>query len=103
MACFKCVNSCPTNGLGINKEVSCIRFEVKPGLRKDVEKCNECNICNEVCPMGAIVSSADDCSFCIICKGRPGCMLPLADRISFFNSINSIGRFIVSRIHFLTI
>ena len=93
MKCFACIHACPTNAIEINKGVSCVRLEGSTPLRVDEEKCNQCNECNEVCPMGNIALSAEGCSFCIICKNSPNCILHGEARASFLNCISSIVRY----------
>lgn len=94
MECFACIKACPNDALKRDKSVSCVRLERGTPLRVDDEKCNKCNQCNEICPMGNIVLSAEGCSFCIICKGCPNCVLLCEARASFLNSIASIARFV---------
>lgn len=93
MECFACVRVCPTGALEIDAAVSCVRLGARPALRMDAEKCNQCNQCNEVCPMGNIALSAEGCSFCIICKGCPSCILPDSGRDSFLNFFYYMARF----------
>ncbi|WP_157834127.1 4Fe-4S dicluster domain-containing protein [Candidatus Methanoperedens nitratireducens] len=101
MKCVRCINICPSNCLDIDNGMSCVRFEGRSALKMDKEKCTECNMCMEVCPIGDLALSVYDCSNCIVCKNRPGCIdTPSTDRASFLNSINSITHFIVSKIYF---
>ena len=95
MKCFACIHACPTNAIEINKSVSCVRLEGSTPLRVDEEKCNQCNECNEVCPMGDIALSMEGCSFCIICKSSPSCILPGDARASFLNLPASIARYVM--------
>lgn len=94
MECFKCIQVCPTSAIGMDKSVSCARLVGRPALMVDEEKCKKCNQCNEICPMGNIALSAEGCSFCIICKSRPSCILPHSGRAYFPIFIASIARFI---------
>lgn len=95
MACFECIKICPTNALEIDEEASCARLLGSPALRINEEKCNECNLCMKVCPMGNINLSGDGCSFCIICRGDPNCILSCSGRNSFLNFNKSTARFMV--------
>lgn len=101
MECFKCIDICPSDCLEIDKQVSCVRLEDKSALKMDKEKCTDCNMCIEVCPLGDITLETRDCSCCIVCKGIPGCMkLSCDEGVSFFNSINSATRLILSKLRF---
>lgn len=101
MECLKCISICPSNCLDIDKQVSCVRLEEKSALKMDKEKCNECNMCKEVCPLGNITLELRDCSCCIVCKGIPSCMNSSCDEgVSFLNSINSATRLMLSKIRF---
>lgn len=93
MVCYACIRVCPTDAIEVHEEVSCVRLGGGLALTIDEEKCNECGQCMEICPMGDITLSAVGCSFCIICKGRPSCILPADCRVSFLNSVGSIARF----------
>lgn len=95
MNCFACINACPNNALKIDNGLLCVRLEERSPLIVDEEKCNDCNRCNEVCPMGDIALSGEGCSFCIICMSIPNCILPRKTRASFPNFIASIARFMV--------
>ena len=101
--CFACIETCPTGALKIDKGIlhSCIRLEGRPALWIDEEKCNNCNQCNEVCPMGNIALSAEGCSFCIICKSHPSCLLSDSGRTSFLNFITSTARFMIAMRRFI--
>lgn len=101
MKCFACIKACPNDALIEDKSVSCPRLERKPPLRIDEEKCNKCNRCNEICPMGSVALSAEGCSFCIICKSVPRCLLPSGDRVTFLNFISSIIHYIAFRCRFI--
>lgn len=94
MHCYKCVNICPKNALYLDNKVSCIRLDQRPGIMRNDERClNGCNRCVNICPLGKITLTAEDCSFCIVCKGKPGCILPYNTRESFLNIFPSIIRF----------
>jgi len=95
MECLACIRVCPTDALELDKSVSCVRLEGRAALRMDEEKCNKCDQCNEICPMGNITLSAEGCSFCIICKSSPNCILPSEARASFSDLVVSIARFTV--------
>lgn len=101
MECFRCVDICPSNSLEIYLGISCLRLEGISALKMDKGKCNECNICNEVCPIKGIVLYGEDCSSCIVCKSNPGCIIPIADRTSFLNFTISIVRIMFSQINLL--
>lgn len=101
MECYSCIQTCPTGAISIDEEVSCARLEGRPALRIDGAKCNDCNLCADVCPMGNIALSTKGCSFCIVCKSKPSCILSGDDRDSLSNSIKSAIYFAVSKIHFL--
>jgi ferredoxin len=98
MDCLKCVDACPSHALDIDRKISCTRFENKSPLRLDKDKCNECDLCVRVCPLGKITTQAKDCSVCIICKNRPGCIQNDARRDSLIISINSIIHLIMLKI-----
>lgn len=104
MECFNCISICPFNCLYVDKDVSrqgCVRFMEKSALKMDKEKCTGCNMCIEVCPIGELALSTNDCFNCIVCKNRPECaVIPCVDRASFFNSINSLAHFMISKIGF---
>lgn len=101
MECIACIRTCPTNAIEKDKGVSCVRLERSTPLRVDEGKCNECNRCNEVCPMGDIALSAEGCSFCIICKSNPSCLLHSDDRTSFLNLFISIARYVMLKCRML--
>ncbi len=101
MECFKCISICPFDCLDIDKGASCVRLMEKSALKMDKQNCTGCNMCIEVCPIGELALSANDCSNCIVCKNRPSCaVIPCMDRASFFNSINSLAHFMMSKIGF---
>lgn len=96
MECLNCSRVCPTKAIEMDKTDSCIRLlEVRHPVGINEEKCTECGMCDQNCPIGDIALSAEGCLFCIICKNMPNCILPSDDRVSFFNSVSSIARFMV--------
>lgn len=96
MECFACNHVCPTGAVEIDKIESCMRLlEGRHPVRVIEEKCTGCNRCNETCPTTDISLSAESCSFCIICKNRPNCVIPYEDRISTLNSFSSLAGFLV--------
>lgn len=96
MECFACSRTCPIGAIEIDKIDSCMRLlEGKHPVRLNRNKCTDCGKCNKICPTGEINLSAEGCSFCIICKNKPNCILPVGDRKSFFNSVSSLARFTV--------
>lgn len=95
MECFECIQACPIDALEMDKSVSCVRLVGSTPLRVVDDKCNECNQCNEACPMGNIALSAEGCSFCIVCKSSPSCLLYNGHRASFLDLILSIAPFVV--------
>lgn len=94
MSCFKCVQACPVNALEVDENISCIRLAGKSALNMDDEKCNECGICIELCPMDEMSHSKIDCSYCIICKDNPACILPEGKRMTLANLFGSSIRYI---------
>ena len=101
MECFKCINVCPSDCLDMDKGALCVRLMEKSALNMDKQKCTGCNMCVEICPIGELALSANDCSNCIVCKDRPGCaVIPQFDRASFFNSVISVCHFIVRKFTF---
>jgi len=95
MRCFACVRVCPTDALKIDEDPFCTRLAGHSHLKFEEDKCNKCGKCSKVCPLGSIFLSAEGCSFCIICNGRPYCILTDTSRNSFLNFIGSIFRIVI--------
>jgi len=88
-ACFECLKICPRGALKVNSDVLCVKLDGKTPVKVEEEKCNKCGLCNEICPMGGVILSSESCSFCIICKGEPSCIVykeSRASHLSFFLS-----------------
>ncbi|RZN40556.1 MAG: hypothetical protein EFT35_02795 [Methanophagales archaeon ANME-1-THS] len=100
MNCFACIKTCPNHALKLEHESACAWFEEKTPLRMDEEHCDECNLCNDVCPLGGIELSGEGCMFCIVCKSRPSCLVTNAGegvRDSFCTLLTSIARYVMVR------
>ncbi|MCW3135963.1 MAG: 4Fe-4S binding protein [Canidatus Methanoxibalbensis ujae] len=96
MKCFACVECCPTDAIKVSKD-SCVALGRgrKNPISVDYERCNGCDLCNRICPMGNIKRSANGCSFCIICMGRPNCVLQADTAASFTDFARSFFRFVI--------
>ena len=92
-ACFECLKICPRSALKVNRNVLCVKLEGETPIKVEEEKCNKCELCNEICPMGSVILSSESCSFCIICKGEPSCIVYKESRASLLS-------FFLSLIHF---
>jgi NAD-dependent dihydropyrimidine dehydrogenase PreA subunit len=97
MECFSCRQNCPTNAIEIKEDITtCIRLlEGHPPIWIHEEKCNDCGKCAKTCLMGDITLSAETCSFCIICRSKPNCILPMRDRETLMNAIISLAGLII--------
>lgn len=97
MECFECTRTCPADAFVIDKSRTCVRLGRSAPLRIDDDKCDQCDLCNESCPLGNVALSAEGCSFCVICKSAPSCLLPEGGRVSSLNSIASALQYIMLR------
>jgi len=72
---LSCVKSCKANAIIKNENYTCLKIDEVTPISIDADKCIDCGVCRSVCPMGDIEKSGMDCIFCIVCSGRPHCIL----------------------------
>ena len=90
MECLSCVKSCHSEALKLDENFTCVRIDSKTPIILDEDKCNDCGLCTKKCPIGDIsLSSTGGCYFCVVCRGRPNCVLSNSDRSSLTNLISS--------------
>lgn len=66
--CKDCISSCNRDALAWDDKVGVVRV--------DAEKCNNCGLCIDVCPEGAILSDpiSKIVNICDLCNGDPECV-----------------------------